>query len=533
MTTQAEADVKRLSQLRALRRPYESVWRECFDYTFPLRGHGFDGSYQDAYTGSAKQARILDSTATESVRMLASNVQGGMTPANALWFGLVVQDANEEEKRWLADAAETIWRHVHESNFDAESFDALIDGIVAGWFALFVDEDRDAGGYRFETWPIGQCQVAASKPGGLIDTIYREFQLTATQVVAEYEGASQKVREMAGDPARCDKMVRLLHVIEPRAIRMVGGKLARNLPFASRTIECETKTLVRDSGYHEFPVIVPRWNRLPSSVYAVGPVHQALPDIRQLNTTRAMETQAQDLAIAGMWIAEDDGVLNPKTIKVGPRKVIVANSVDSMKPLLTGSDFKVAWTSEERLQAAVRKTLMADQLQPQDGPAMTATEVHVRVALIRQLLGPVYGRQQAEFLAPLIYRCFGLAMRGGALGIPPQSLTNRDYHVKYEGPMARAQKLEEVSSIERLGASTAALAQAKPEVLDLIDGDEAVRVMADGLGVPSKVILDARRVKMKREERAKQQQAAQQQAQAQQAQAAMTDAAAQRVANAV
>jgi hypothetical protein len=37
-----------------------------------------------------------------------------------------------------------------------------------------------------------------------------------------------------------------------------------------------------------------------------------------------------------MWIAEDDGVLNPRTMKVGPRKVIVANSVDSMKPLDLG-----------------------------------------------------------------------------------------------------------------------------------------------------------------------------------------------------
>ena len=102
-----------------------------------------------------------------------------------------------------------------------------------------------------------------------------------------------------------------------------------------------------------------------------------------------MEKAAQDLAIAGMWIAEDDGVLNPRTVKVGPRRIIVANSVDSMKPLLTGADFNVAFTAEERLQASIRKIMMADQLQPQDGPAMTATEVHVRVALIRQLLGPV------------------------------------------------------------------------------------------------------------------------------------------------
>ncbi|WP_239505045.1 portal protein, partial [Serratia marcescens] len=98
---------------------------------------------------------------------------------------------------------------------------------------------------------------------------------------------------------------------------------------------------------------------------------------KELNETKRMEKAAQDLAISGMWIAEDDGVLNPRTVKVGPRRIIVANSVDSMKPLLTGSDFNVAFTAEERLQASIRKIMMADQLQPQDGPAMTATEVHV------------------------------------------------------------------------------------------------------------------------------------------------------------
>jgi hypothetical protein len=120
-----------------------------------------------------------------------------------------------------------------------------------------------------------------------------------------------------------------------------------------------------------------------------------------------------------MWIAEDDGVLNPRTVKVGPRRIIV-NSTESMKPLLTGADFNVAFTAEERLQASIRKIMMADQLQPQDGPAMTATEVHVRVALIRQLLGPVYGRFQAEYLQPLVERCFGIAFRAGVFLPPPR-----------------------------------------------------------------------------------------------------------------
>lgn len=204
--------------------------------------------------------------------------------------------------------------------------------------------------------------------------------------------------------------------------------------------------------------------------------------------------------------------MNPYSVKVGPRRIIVASSVNSMKPLLTGADFQVAFTAEDRLQASIRKIMMADQLQPQDGPAMTATEVHVRVALIRQLLGPVYGRFQAEYLQPLVERCFGIAFRAGVFPPPPDSMQAAHFNVRYISPLARAQKLEDVTAIERLGANVAQLSQVSPDVVDLVDTDEATRVVADALGVPAKVIRLTADVTSLRDQRAKaQQQQAQQQ----------------------
>lgn len=288
--------------------------------------------------------------------------------------------------------------------------------------------------------------------------------------------------------------------------------MARNLPFASMQIEVAGKRIVRESGYHEFPVCVPRWMKIPGAAYGIGPVYDALPAIKELNEWLRMEKAAGDLAISGMWIAEDDGVLNPRTVKVGPRKIIAANSTDSMKPLLTGADFKVAFTSEERLEAQIRKVLMADQLQPQDGPAMTATEVHVRVALIRQLLGPVYGRFQAEYLQVLVERCFGIALRAGVFPPMPDSLAGATFNVRYISPLARAQKLEGVTAIERLSANVAQLMQLDPSIADNIDPDAAVRTIADALGIPADVLRTSEAVSELRKQRQEAQAAAQQQA---------------------
>ncbi|WP_422529277.1 portal protein [Serratia fonticola] len=504
--------IKRVDTLKAARQSHESVWRECYDFTYPLRGSGFSTQVLDAQSAKSKVAKLLDGTATDSARMLASALMSGMTPANAQWLSLDSESLPDDAKAWLSTCASLIWENIHSSNFDAEGYEANLDVVCAGWFALYIEENQEEGGYSFQQWPLAQVFVASTRSDGIIDTVFRCYQLTAAQAVKKFgdKEVSEKIRKAAKD--KPDDKFDFLHAIFPRDNYVVNARLAKNMRFASYSIEVTGKKVVRESGYHEFPVCVPRWMKIPGTSYGIGPTYDALPDCKELNETKRMEKAAQDLAISGMWIAEDDGVLNPRTVKVGPRKIIVANSVDSMKPLLTGADFNVAFTAEQRLQAAIRKIMMADQLQPQDGPAMTATEVHVRVALIRQLLGPVYGRFQAEYLQPLVTRCFGLAFRAGVFPEPPESMNAANFNVKYISPLARAQKLEDVTAIQQLAASVGQLVAIYPDVKDNVDSDEAVRVMSEGLGVPAKVLRTSADVTSMRDERAKAQQQQAQQA---------------------
>lgn len=533
----ADADqiIKRNGSLKAARQPYEQVWRECFDLTDPIRGTGFDSGAFDTTANLAKQGKILDSTSGDSAEVLAAGIMGGVTPANSRWFEQGADGATDDEKRWLEDAADTIWTNIHAANFDASAYECMLDMVMAGWFVLYIDEDEEEGGYHFEQWPLAQCYVWASKRGGIVDGIQRMFQMTAEQAVNTRDfKCSEKTLELAR--TKPDTMVDFIHEIAPRSTYVVGGRLARNMPFSSCFVEVQAKKVVRESGYEEFPCVVPRWRLIPNSVYGIGPIYKALPDIRTLNGIKRLEYENLDIAVAGMWIAEDDGVLNPKTIKVGGRKVIIANSVDSMKELKSGADFNVAFSSEERLQASIRKILMADQLQPLgQGPAETATAVHVRVAIIRQMLGPVYGRMQAEYLTHMVHRCFGIALRSKyqPLGQPPQALADKNYHVKYINPMARAAKLEDVTAIERYAMFAGQMAQGgKPEALDMLSSDEAMRAVGEGLGVPNKVIPSVRALELLREEKAKQQQQQAQQQQTESTNQTMTDAMAQRVATA-
>jgi hypothetical protein len=364
--------------------------------------------------------------------------------------------------------------------------------VIAGWFVLYIDENRKEGGLSFEQWPLASCYVSASTPGGQVDTIFREYEYTTEQAVNAFgiDNVSESISK-AFKAGQLDDKFAFVQAIYPRTLSVPGARLAKNLPFASCHIETASRKLAKESGYHEFPCVVPRWLMIPGSVYAVGPVNDALPAIKRLNELARMELAAADLAVAGMWIAEDDGVLNPKT-------------------------FNVAWTMQDKLQAQIRKILMADQLQPADGPAMTATEVHVRVNLIRQLLGPIYARLQAEYLQPLIERCFGLAYRAsermwstgmtGVFNPPPESVAGRQFTVRYVSPLARSQKMEEISAMNQLEDRLAAQATVNPQVLDVYLWEDADRERAKMLGVPGKLMRKPEDIDAMRKQRADEQQ---------------------------
>lgn len=496
----AVALLRRHEQMKQKRQDsVESVWRDCFDLSFPLRGDGLSGAVRSAIGAQAKQAEMLDSTAADSINVLASNIMGSLTPANSLWFALDVGNETDEERRWLDESADLLWENIHMANFDAEAFEGCLDICSAGQFALYVDEDHERGGFAFELWPLASVYVGSTRANGGIDIVHREYPLSAEAAAKAFgrDNLPERVRKQLD--TKPDEESTYVHAIYPRQTYAVGAKLAKNMPIASCHIELQSKQVVRESGYHEMPVITPRWSRVPGSAYAVGPMYNALPDVRQINHLKRTELDAAELAVSGMWLGIDDGVLNPRTVKVGPRKVVVAAEKDSFTALQTGANFELSDLMVSRLQGSIRKTLMADQLPPADGPAKTAYEYSVRVDLIRKLLGPIYGRLQAEYLKPLIDRCFGIAFRAGIFAPAPESLRGRNFAVRYVSPMARAQKIDEVQAIQQVFASAGQMAAAgMPELLDELDGSEALKRTVEGLGAPESILRPPQEVAARR-----------------------------------
>lgn len=508
--------LRRFAALQTNASLVRDVWRDCYRYSYPLRGIGLESNGEvqgeaNAQTAAELQSELYDSTATDAVRIHSSALMSGLTPANSRWFGLDVDGASDAARKWLDAAADALWENIHLSNFDATAFDCMVDMTVAGQFVMFADSNPD-GGFRFEQWMLANTYFSATRPGQPVDSVFNEVEMTAEQAVKEYgeNMVPEKIRKSIADD-KPDEKFRFVRAIYPRDKKGKGGRFARNLPIASCHVEKESKKVVRESGYHEMPLGVPRWHPLPGTAYAFGPMFDALPDCKTLNQEVKFVLQNADLAIAGMWIAEDDGVLNARTIKIGPRKVVVANSVESMKALQPAGKFDVAALEIDRLQRSIRKVLMADQLTPNnEGPAMTATEISVRVELIRQQLGPVYGRLQSEYLQWLVTRCFGIAYRAGVFGPAPREIQERVLSIRYISPISRAQKAVDVAAMDRYENSLALEAQAtgRADILDNYEWDKGARKRAELLGVPLDLIPEEDAIVATREGRQQQQQQA-------------------------
>ena len=182
----AQQILKRLSQLKSERIKHEATWKDCYKYCAPERQQSFQDVAATGLETERKTARneLYDTTACEGIQLLTSSVYSGTTSPVSVWFksvpsGLDTPSTLTEGEQWLETVDQFIFRNIHSSNFDSEIVDFLTDLIVAGWAVLYVDTDREKGGYTFNTWSIGNCHISSSQANGLIDTVYREFELTA------------------------------------------------------------------------------------------------------------------------------------------------------------------------------------------------------------------------------------------------------------------------------------------------------------------------------------------------------------------
>jgi len=199
------------------------------------------------------------------------------------------------------------------------------------------------------------------------------------------------------------------------------------------------------------PFIVARYMKVAGEIYGRGPLVTAISDIKTLNKTVELVLKNASLAIAGVYTAADDGVLNPQNIKIQPGSVIgVARNGGpqgaSLAPLPRAGDFNVSQIVMNDLRMNVKKILMDDTLPPDNMSARSATEIAERSRELATNLGSAFGRLIDETMVPIVSRILFIMDQQGFIDLPLK-VNGVEVKVTPVAPLAQAQKLQEVNDI--------------------------------------------------------------------------------------
>lgn len=519
--TQASAEEKdeikryteRHDKLKATRGPWESNWAECMKYIVP-RKEDVTGTQNP---GTRHGDELFDTTSIYANQLLGAALHGMLTNPSMRFFELVMGDPaldNDEEVRaWLEEVADRMFIVMNNSNFQTEIHEIYIDEGAIGTACLYMGEHPEKI-IHFNARAMKEIYCDEDNLG-LIDTVHREFSWKPRQIVQEF--GEDKLPSQVVDQYKkgCDDNWKILHCVQPNdddsAIRR------KYFPFKSVYLLPEQQLFLSKGGFREFPYAVPRWTKTSGETYGRGPGMDMLADIKMVNVMMETTLRGAQKTVDPPLMVADDGVIGRVRLTPGGLTV-VRPGADQIKPLITDARVDFGYQAVDDVRKRIRSGFYIDQLQLQDGPQMTATEVSQRAEEMLRLMGPVLGRQNFELLRPVIERQFGIMNRRGLFPPAPKQIQGKAFNARYSSLAAKAQRASDGQNLSRALQLAAPLINAKPEILDGINGDAALLYINDIYGVPQKIMNTARQKQDIRDARSKAQAVvAQQQQQQQQA----------------
>ena len=463
------------------RSAWENLWEECYEYALPHRG----GIISPRRPGERTTDRLFDGTAPDAVDQLAASLMSQLTPPWARWFSVTPgPDADITGRRELAAELERTTRillsHFDRSNFAVEVHQCFLDLATAGTASLMFEEapPGELSAFRFAAIPLSQVAVEEGASGRL-DTTFRRSELNAAQLLERFpeaRAAESLMREIAEKP---DVRIAVLEAVIPD--RSGHAYLA---VVDMTAVQAKDPIVLARGHFSSAPFINFRWLKAPGEIYGRSPVMKALPDIKTANKVVELVLKNASIAVTGIWQADDDGVINPATIKLVPG-TIIPKAVGSagLRPLEAPGRFDVSELVLEQLRGRIRKALFVDQLGQVNGPRMTATEVLERAAEMARILGATFGRLQTELLTPLLNRAHAILARRGE--IPDLPIDGRTVALEYKAAPARYQAQQDAQNtilwlnvVKELGVQGTAV----------IDQGATARWLGQALGVPGELM---------------------------------------------
>ena len=489
---------KRFERLFSDRTTAQEEWDLIRRFVYPIGGGKFWEDQRSEHSMNWREREVFDDTAITGCDTLASSIHSAMTPTSSRWFdaGFRADELknDQEASDWLQRCMETVWNAIQESNFDLEVGETYLD-LVAFGNAVLIEEESSSlewKGVHFKSAPLKECYFELDHRGE-VSRFYRLLTMTPHEMVTKFgKDTPDDIAERAeqADTTR----VEVIFCIYPNddAPKPDGRPTAPDKrPYEFHYLRRDGGEYIgKGGGYYEMPVFFPRWRRATGSIWGYGPSHLALPTVLTLDQLKYLILANAEKVIDPVTMVTERGVIGDVDLEAGGINV-VKDVANSMAPYQSGARFDVSQLEVDKLQQSIRNLFRMNQLELQQGPQMTATEVEVRYELMHRLLGPTQGRIKTDLLDKVVERTFNILYRAGKLPPPPESVaaaTDGAVDISYLGPLARAQKMDKVNNVNRWLGTIAEMSNFFPDIGKVPRAAQLAQYTAREMSIPADLV---------------------------------------------
>jgi hypothetical protein len=449
---------------------------------------------------------ILEPAPIEAAQTLAQGQYDLLFTGN--WFETIAPFMSTESNSKTVDpvakayaAVGGIMRDIIEaSNFKLEIQEFLLDRSTVHTAAILVDADDEDVIFCRNLAP-GSYSICENYKKE-VDTLARKIPLTARQVKQQFYKSTDTIPDKiqkALEADRYDEEFEVCQLIEPRDDGELGSANPKKLPWASYYVY--GKEMIRESGYHEKPFMVSRYNRWGDSPFGTGPAHIELPRARLLQKMRqALIALGDRITSPGIFVSEgQEGEVNPYGITVVSRE---DNASGLPREWQTAARYDVTVDMLDReidqlndvFMVPLFKLLMNDTERQK-----TAYEVQ---KMLEEQIGrasPTFARLDKEVIVDFLMRVFNICLRANRFQEQQPNLSVEggiaQPSINFTSKLAQAMKAVRSNTVIQFLQSLGFLFEMKPEVLINTDWNKTYRRMWKESGNPIDELEDGKKVK--------------------------------------
>jgi len=493
------------------RRNIESYWQTLHDY-FYVESQDINKTYS---VGTELEfGQLWDSTTLETSDVFASGFMNYLTPPSSKWARIRHRNPQFSANKAVGDFFENVMDEVNyalnRSNFYQTMFPTYKSSGVYGTSVLFEEEDIKDD-IRFTNLPLKQV-VIIDDAYGRINKYFIEFEYTANQAASRWgveklsSEMQKEIQEMKGDGTKH----KFVLYIANRHIREVEKTDNKNLPVEATWIDYKGKTVVEESGYHEFPVFTHRFDKRPFNPWGFSPAMKALPFARLLQTVAKTNMRAMMKHVDPPVALPANSFLAPFNANPRATNYYRKDKMDGKDifPFANYGDPQIGLAATEYYADKVKTMMYHDVFLAFSNITkdMNNPEIAERINEKMTMLGPAVGRYLSEVLTPTIERTIGILARRGKLPEPPPELMeDPTYEIDFVGVLAQAQRRTELTSLTTGMSIVGEMAQFNPAALDKLNPDKITDEVWAITGAPMTALRDDDEVAQIRESRAQQQ----------------------------